>query len=448
MSPAPQAGANLGPDRRSVLKLAGVAAATAAGLPALAACSEGIRQENAPGTASGSGGRTIKIGYVSPQTGALAPFGEADSFVVEQIKSHFNDNSVTVGGARSNVEIVVKDSQSDSNRAAQVAADLILDDGVDVMLVASTPDTTNPVADQCEANGVPCISSVAPWQPYFFGRQGTPETPFKWTFHFFWGLEDVEAVYLDMWDAVQTNKKVGALWPNDPDGNAWGDAQNGFPPVVAERGYTMIDPGHYANGTQDFSAQISQFKSEGAQLLAGVPIPPDFTTFWKQAAQQDFRPKIATIGKALLFPSTIEALGDLGENLGTEVWWSPSHPYSSLLTRQSSTALARDYTTQTGKPWTQPLGFVHALFEVAAAALGRASSPDDKQGIATALSTLQIDTIVGRLDWTAGPVPNVAKTLLVGGQWRRGSSGAYELIIVSNKTAPSIPAAGSVEPLT
>ena len=38
-------------------------------------------------------------------------------------------------------------------------------------------------------------------------------------------------------------------------------------------------------------------------------IPPDFGTFWAQAAQQGFNPKVATIGKALLFPSAIEALG-------------------------------------------------------------------------------------------------------------------------------------------
>ena len=35
-------------------------------------------------------------------------------------------------------------------------------------------------------------------------------------------------------------------------------------------------------------------------------IPPDFATFWSQAAQQGFKPKIVTIGKALLFPSVIE----------------------------------------------------------------------------------------------------------------------------------------------
>ena len=30
---------------------------------------------------------TVKIGYVSPQTGPLAPFGEADKWVIDQMKA-------------------------------------------------------------------------------------------------------------------------------------------------------------------------------------------------------------------------------------------------------------------------------------------------------------------------------------------------------------------------
>jgi branched-chain amino acid transport system substrate-binding protein len=391
---------------------------------------------------------TVRIGYVSPRTGALAPFGEADTYVIDTMTAHFADNPLTIGDQEYAVEVVAKDAASDSDRAGEVAAELINDDEVDLILASSTPDIVNPVADQCEANAVPCVTTVAPWQPYYFGRGATPDTPFTWTYHFFWGLEDVEAVYLDMWNQVDTNMQAGALWPNDPDGTAWGDPQNGFAPVVAEQGYSIVDPGFYPNGTQDFTAQISAFKDGDAQVLLGVPIPPDFTTFWTQAKQQDYNPIIATIGKALLFPSSIEALGDIGDNLGTEVWWTPSHPYESSVTRQSSQELAEAYESETGKQWTQPLGFAHALFEVAAAALEQAGGTD-AQGLADALAELQVSTIVGDLDWTSGPVPNVAKTPLVGGQWRASTEGdhPFDLVVVSNSQAPDIPTGGEVEAL-
>lgn len=455
---------NGGPGRRAVLRIGGATVATVVAVAGLAGCADQLTEDEADDTgaddaadtaesaddveASGEEGRDVRIGYVSPQTGPLAPFGEADSFVVDQMTEYFADNPVTINGVEHGVEIIVKDTQSDSARAADVANELILEDEADLILVSSTPDTTNPVSDTCEANGVPCISTVAPWQPAFFGRGGDPENPFEWTYHFFWGLEDVQAVYLDMWSQVDTNQTAGGLWPNDPDGQAWGSQEpTGFPAVVGEQGYEIVDPGFYENGTQDFTAQISAFKDANAEILLGVPIPPDFTTFWNQAQQQDFNPTIATIGKALLFPSSVEALGESGQNLGTEVWWSPTHPFSSSLTEQSAEELAAAYEEETGQPWTQPIGFVHALFEVATAALEQAESPDDAEGIAAALNELQVETVVGPLDWTSGPVPGVAKTPLTGGQWRIDEDDEWDLVIVSNSEAPEIPTAGSVEPL-
>ena len=173
-------------------------------------------------------GRPVKLGYVSPRTGPLAPFAEADDFVINGVRSHLKDG-VKIGNQVHPVEIIVKDTQSNPNRGAEVSADLILKDEVDIIMGAGTPETTNPLSDQAEINEVPCITSDAPWQPYFFGRGGNPAKGFDWTYHFFWGLEDVIGVFLNLWNSIPSNKTVGALWPNDSDGNAWGDPKLGFP---------------------------------------------------------------------------------------------------------------------------------------------------------------------------------------------------------------------------
>jgi branched-chain amino acid transport system substrate-binding protein len=390
--------------------------------------------------------RTIVIGFVSPETGPLAAFGEADAFVIAAMQQHFR-GGLSVGGRTHPVEIVVKDSQSQSNRAGEVASDLILKNKVDLMLVASTPETTNPVSDQCELNGVPCISTVAPWQPWFFTRKGDPKKGFDWTYHFFWGLEDVIAAYTTMWAAVPTNKSVAGLFGNDGDGNAWGDGKLGFPPVLAAKGYKLDDPGRYQPLTTDFSAQISAFKSANGQIVTGVPIPPDFKTFWTQAKQQGFRPKVASIGKALLFPSTIEAIGPTALNLSTEVWWSPHHPFRSSLTHQSAAQLCASYEGAAHKQWTQPLGFAHALFEIAADVLSRTPDIEKKDAIRDAILATNLKTIVGPISWAHGPVKNVAKTPLVGGQWVTGKRYPFELVIVENATAPMIPKQATLQPL-
>jgi branched-chain amino acid transport system substrate-binding protein len=421
--------------RREFLQVGGGAAA------ALALDGLGPRR-----AAAQRGSRPLKIGYVSPQTGPLAGFGETDTFVVGGIRKAVG-KGLAIRGQTFPIEILVRDSQSDPNRAAEVASRLILSDKVDLMLVSSTPETTNPVSDQCEANGTPCVSSVCPWQPWFFGRGGKPETGFKSTYHFFWGLEDIIGVFVDMWETLPTNKVVGALWPNDGDGNAWGDPQRGFPPALAKAGYKLVDPGRYPNLTDDFSAQISTFKREGVEIVTGVPIPPDWTTFWKQAAQQGFKPKIASVGKALLFPRSVEALGDLGDGMSTEVWWTPRHPFKSSLTGASAAELGAAYTKDTKKQWTQPLGFTHALFEVAVDVLKRAPSVDDKSAIVAAIRATNLNTVVGPVGWGKGPVPNVTKTPLVGGQWGRGKEFRFDMAIVSNKTAPAIPLSGKLRPI-
>jgi branched-chain amino acid transport system substrate-binding protein len=395
-------------------------------------------------------GAPIRIGYVSPQSGPLAGFAEADAFTVERATAAMAEKGLTV-------EIIVKDSQSNPNRASEVAQELIVDDEVNLVLVGSTPETTNPVATVCENEGMPCISTKAPWQPWFIGQQGNPGDPASWqsfdyAFHYFWGLEDVIAVFLGMWGQLDTNKQVGGLFPNDADGNAWGDPMNGVAPGFAAAGYTTVDPGRFQNLTDDFSAQINAFKAANCEIVTGVVIPPDFTTFWNQAKQQGFNPKAVTVAKALLFPQSVETLGEQGHNLSSEVWWSPNHPFSSSLTGESAADLAAGFEEATGRPWTQPIGFVHSLFEVAADVLSRTADPTDPDATAEAIAATDLNTIVGRVAWDGSNVPefaakNVCKTPLVGGQWRRQDDGTFELVIVDNSTAPEIPTAGTMEPL-
>ena len=380
----------------------------------------------------------VKIGYVSPQTGPLAPFGEADKWVIEQMKVAFKDG-ITIAGKKHEVQIILKDSQSNPNRAGEVANDLILKDKVSLLLTAGTPETANPVSDAAELNEIPCISSVVPWQPWFFGRKGDPAKGFSWTYHIFWGLEDVIANFTNGWKSVQTNKKVGGLFPNDGDGNAWGDKELGFPKPLTQMGFTLTDPGRFQNGTQDFSAQIAAFKKDNVEIVTGVVIPPDAKTFLTQAKQQGYKPKVITLGKALLFPGAIEALGDLGDGLTTEVWWSPSHPFTSSLTKQSAKSLAESYETSTKKQWTQPIGFAHALFEVASDALKRSKSLKASD-VRDAVAASKLKTVVGDVAWGGpGPFKNVSKTPLVLGQWNKGKKYKYELSIVNNETAKNIP---------
>jgi branched-chain amino acid transport system substrate-binding protein len=391
-------------------------------------------------------GRAIKVGFISPETGPIASFGSADDFILAGIRKSIGDG-ITIGGVKYPVEILVRDSQSNPGRAAEVAAELITKDKVTLMLASSTADTVNPVADQCEVNGIPCISTDTPWDAYFFGRGGDPAKGFDFTYHFFWGVSQIAATFTGLWNAIDTNKTIGTLWSNDSDGVAISDGVHGLPPAFKKAGYKIVDAGLFTPLSNDFTAQITKLKNEKCDIVSGVFLPPDFATFWAQCAQQGYKPKAVTVAKALLFPASIEALGDRGVGLSSEEWWSPDHPFKSGLTGQSAAELCAAYTKATGKQWVQPIGFKHALLEVAIDVLKRTKNVDDPQSILEAISATDYQSIVGPVSWKNGPVKNCTTTPLVGGQWVKGKTFKYDIEIADNSAYPGIATVRKFKPI-
>ncbi|MGZ8786495.1 MAG: ABC transporter substrate-binding protein [Acidimicrobiia bacterium] len=402
--------------------------------------------QSAPTTVSTSpSGGTIKIGFVSPRTGPAAAFGDPDPYVIDLARKAL-EGGLDVDGTRYTVEILDRDGQSNPQRAAEVAQQLINQDGVDLMLATSTPETTNPVADTCEAAGVPCVSTIAPWEAWYFGRGAKPgePSPFKFTFHFCFGVAEFATVYASLWSQIDTNKMVAVLWPNDADGNAIREALG---PMLSEAGFSVVDPGAFDNGLNDFSAQISEFKSAKCEILNSFALPPDFATFWRQAAQQGFKPKIPTIAKTGTFPSQVEALGDLGDKLSSALTWSPIFPYASSLTGVGSKELAEGYQKASGKQWNGNLGSSLALFDVAAAVLKGSRAPKDKTAVASAFKTLSVETPLGVIDWSKpGPVPGVVVTSLIGGQWLKGTTYPFDWTTCENAMDPKMPVQAKLQP--
>ena len=400
-------------------------------------------------TPSGS----IKIGYVSPITGPASGFGEPDGYVISLAREAFK-KGLSIGGTNYTVEIVSRDGQSTPAVGAQVANDLIQSQKVDLMLATSTPETVNPVSDACEAAGVPCISTVVPWEAWYLGRGAKPgqPSPFKWTFHYCFGVEQFFLAYTHLWPQVTTNKKVGVMWPNDADGNA---IRAVLGPLLKSAGYTIVDPGPYEDGTNDYTAQIQRFIQQDCEIFNTFPIPPDFATFWRQAAQQGYTKhvKIGQIAKTGLFPSQVTALGAIGNGLASGVYWAPTWPYKSSLTGMTSKQIGDGYEASSSKQWNQQLGASLSLFDVAAAVLNASGAPKDKAKVRDAMSTLKVETPVGNLDWSKPAslantaVPNVVSTPIIGGQWKSGvSKWPIDFAICENSADPNVPVASKLQP--
>lgn len=392
-----------------------------------------------PSVARAEAAKTLKIGYITTLSGIRANFGEADNWSLERIRAALKDG-LTIGGTKYKVDIVVRDTQSDPNRGPTLASELVLREKVDLLLVQDS-DAALPAGQLCDVNGVPMISTMGPWQAIVFGRGSTPDKGFPYSFHFFWGADDVLKNFFGMWDGLKVPRTVGTMYIDNAPGKAFADPVTGIPGGAKQRGYKEVNSGFFKIATDDFSNQVSTFKAGNASIVSGFAYANHFATFWKQAQQANYRPEVVTMAAAFLFPSGVESLGAAGNGMSTEVWWTPAFPYKSSITGQTAKALAADWEKSTGKQWTQPIGYGHALFEVGIAALKATPNPKDKKALRDSIANLQMETVVGPVNFKGSAIKSVAVTNLVGGQWRKTKGGKfpYELLITHNGTARQIP---------
>ena len=401
-------------------------ASTAAAIGALAA-PRIVRAEDAK----------IRIGYITALSGPRAEFGTSDPWHLEQIQALLKDG-LKIGDVTHEVEILMRDNQSNVNRSASVGNELIQRENVDLLLVQDL-DASVATGEMSDIAGIPSISTMGPWQAWMFARGSNPDQGFPYSFTFFWGADDAMSTFIRIWDQVATNKVVGDFYFDNPAGQAFANPEMGLPGFMSRGGYTHVDGGMFQMETDDFSAQVSKFRDGNAQIVTGFGFPPHWSTFWAQAGQAGYKPEVATFAAAFLFPSAIEALGDRGDGMTSEVWWTPKVPFTSSLTGQTAAELAAAWEKHSGKQWVQTLGYSHALFETGIAALKNSGAPKDRDAVRDAIAALKIDTMVGPVNFADTKIKNVARTQVAGGQWRKSDGpNKFELLITENTLAPSV----------
>jgi branched-chain amino acid transport system substrate-binding protein len=455
--------------RRSLFRAAGVGAAVVGGGSFLEACSSGIKgatsstsaSTSATAKSSSSGATTTKeitIGWIHPVTGSLSGFGYPDSWVIKQVMAtSAYKNGFNIGGSTYKVNINSYDSQSSVTMAGTLAKQAIQKDNVDLLFASSTPETVNAVATQAETLGTPLVCSNIPWESWYGNLGGNP-TPGKATFKpkstimYFLGAEHLVECFIPMWNRIGAkygnNHIVAAAFPNDADGNAFRAV---FPPIAKGAGYTIDLSTAYADGLTNYTSMISSFKSSGADFFTNVPLPPDFSTMWKQALQQNFHPKLATVAKVLLFPSDAYAMGSEAYNIATDSWWVPSLPWKSSFTGQTCQQLADLYTSDgLGQPNANISNY--SLFEIAHAALTSVNDPHNHAEVAAALFKVNLpDAVAGPLNYAStnpktNPAPGVAITPPVGIQWQKGTKYPLEAVVVDNTLLPQAKITGDLLP--
>ncbi|MCL1896260.1 MAG: ABC transporter substrate-binding protein [Clostridiales bacterium] len=384
----------------------------------------------AGGGGDAGSGDTIKIGYVLPLSGPMASFGvngTGVTYVANEALKAINDDrgGIEIDGQMMKVEIVWGDSESDPTKAQEVATKLVTQDGVDMLFGEWTPATTSPVSAVGERNQVPTILANGPDTSWLEGG------PFEWSFGLFFDYDKFIDEYFNGWDKMETNKKVGLVLDSNVDGIGMAEIMAQKAPA---RGYTIVDPGRFPEGTMDYMQVLTQIQSEGCDILVASLINPELVTVWNQCQQIDYVPKTAVLSKGMHMAFEVEALGPgKGEGLTIETQWSPQFPWICSLNGKDAQTLSDEYEAAVGSPDLE-LGWDWALFEVAYDAFSRAGTKDP-EAVRQALMDTDLDTIYGNITFLDNHVGHVP---IVFGQWVPDEKWAYKKVILAADWTPEV----------
>jgi branched-chain amino acid transport system substrate-binding protein len=471
--------------RREFLKIAGVAGATigvGAGLGGLVtACGGGTTTTTAQATTTTiapatttttaapattttvttgpEAGREVKIGVISPLTGILAVFAVADRWGLDLVKEFVGDTVVLGDGKSHKVSWVLRDTQSDDNRASQVTSDLILNDKADLLIVGGSPTTAVPAAVQAETLGCPLLGMNCPWQAWVFARYpkltDLSQIPDKWSYGLLFGIEQATACEVQVLDKISTNKKVGFFFGNTIDTDAWLAPGVGMKDRLEAAGYQTILPSKFNLGTEDFTALISAYKKFGCEINAGSNPGKDFPNFWTQAQQQGYKPKACVEMIGLSATGDQEAAGPSAYGvIMIFTWHKDWSPYKDSITGMTNAQLADRYEKDLNKPWDQ---FITGYARMAWAldVLKRTKNVDDKLSIVDAIKTTKTELITGPVDFTSAVdpkgvhvAPTICKTPVALGQMQKGVKWPVDVPMVALVDGPGVPESNVHLPFT
>ena len=183
----------------------------------------------------------------------LALFGVGDKWGLGLIAKHLGDSLVMGDGKKHKLTWLLRDTQSDSNRAGQVTSDLIMNDKVDLtvapeLLIRSIRRRTwrSPSALRFSA-----ATTSGRRSSLAGGQRSTPNS--SGCSVIFLGVDQSSRLAVQAANKIQSNKVVGFLVPNNADGQAFLTEGVGWLDRFKAAGYTTVLPSPFNPGTEDFT---------------------------------------------------------------------------------------------------------------------------------------------------------------------------------------------------
>ena len=201
-------------------------------------------------------------------------------------------------------------------------------------------------------------------------------------------MPDIKHYTVDLLNSIPAadRPKAAAIFQEKTD---WGrEMATAWTEAAKQAGYQVAMVGEYAPGAKDFSDLILKAKGANADLVLGLPTPPDGMTIVKQMKELGFSPKMTLLIRAPDPPIWSKNLGKDGDYVILAPGWHNGVKAPGVK------ELNEAHMKKIGRPADPIAGPAYACVQILAAALGHAGSLD-KDKIRDAIAATDMTTVIG-----------------------------------------------------
>ena len=325
--------------------------------------------------------QAVKVGAVVPLTGRYGAGGAqvraGYEIAVEQINAA---GGVSVGGKKMPLELTLLDDESDATKTVS-RMETLAAQGIVAYLGGFGSDLHAAAASVAEKNKIPYIGVA--FALYKIHQQG-----FKYLFSPFWKSPDIQHYTVEMLASLPAAErpKTAAIFQEKTD---WGrEMAAAWTEAGKAAGYQVVVNAEYAPGTKDLSDMILKAKGAGAEIVFGLPTPPDGMTMIKQMKELGYNPKMTMLIRAPDPPIWSKNLGKDGDYVILAPGWH--HGVKAPGVKELNDAHQKKY----GRPADPITGPGYACVQIVAAAVGKAGSLD-RDKVRDAIAATDMTAVIG-----------------------------------------------------
>lgn len=325
--------------------------------------------------------KPIKIGVATALTGAYGDLGQqvkrAVDFAVDEVNAKGG-----IDGRK--VETQYLDTQARADIARQQAEKLV-NDGYSILTGSIASGEALGIAPMLERWGAVMVGTVpkadaltgAECSPRFF-RANVPDY--------------ADAAAVGSWLGTQNEKKWAVMGSD----TAWGrNSGASFSKTAKGLGRDITTEGYAGLGTNDFAPYIQKILASGADGVWVALAGRDAINFAQQAKQFGLIDKLKIAGVSFVTDNTVKTLGDISKGINGII------NYSATLDTPANKAFVDAWSKKYAGTWPANFeGDTYIGMQVLFAGIAKARS-GDPENVAKALSGIQVDTVIGKVNMRA-----------------------------------------------